>query len=194
VSCAGKRSEGALVTALRTEQASPRGPVSQPGLFGVKRRNGARLVIAVVLTLLSLGPLLYMLSLSFQNNGQLLGNTVLVPTHPTVDNYTQAWSENSFSHYFVNSMIVALATVVVTVICASLAAFAFARYHFPLREVIFYLFLAALAIPNVLLLIPQYLLLDRLHLLDSLEGLVFLYVSANLPFMIFLLRGFFGFF
>jgi multiple sugar transport system permease protein len=179
------------VTALRVEQARQPGPVTQPGLFGVRRRNGARLVIAVVLTLVSLGPLLYMLSLSFQNNGQLLGNTVLVPTHPTVDNYTQAWSENSFSHYFVNSMIVALATVVVTVICASLAAFAFARYRFPLREVIFYLFLAALAIPNVLLLIPQYLLLDRLHLLDSLEGLVFLYVSANLPFMIFLLRGFF---
>ena len=179
------------MAALRVEQNKPRGPVIQPGLFGVRRMNGPRLVLAVLLTLLSLGPLLYMLSLSFQNNGQLLGNTVLIPTNPTVDNYTQAWTENSFSHYFVNSMIVAIATVVITVICASLAAFAFARYRFPLRELIFYLFLAALAIPNVLLLIPQYLLLDRLHLLDSLVGLVFLYVSSNLPFMIFLLRGFF---
>ena len=61
-----------------------------------------------------------------------------------------------------------------------------------MRELIFYSFLASLAIPNVLLLIPQYLLLDRLHLLDSLVGLVFLYVSANLPFMIFFLRGFFA--
>ena len=45
--------------------------------------------------------------------------------------------------------------------------------------------------PDLLLLIPQYLLLDRLHLIDSLVGLTFLYVSSNLPFTIFFLRGFF---
>ena len=80
----------------------------------------------------------------------------------------------------------------ITVVLASLAAFAFARYKFRFREPIFYAFLASLAIPNVLLLIPQYLLMDRLHLLDSLLGLTFLYVSSNLPFMIFFLRGFFA--
>ena len=166
-------------------------PAEQPGLFGSRPKTRLRLAIAVLLALASLGPLLYMLSLSFQSNGDLLGNTVLVPTHPTVSNYTQAWTENSFGHYFLNSLIVAIATVVITVVLASLAAFAFARYRFPLRELIFYVFLAALAIPNVLLLIPYYLLMDRLHLLDSLVGLVCLYVSSNLPFMIFLLRGFF---
>ncbi len=117
---------------------------------------------------------------------------MLVPTHPTTSNYVQAWTENSFGHYFVNSLVVAVATVVITVVLASLAAFAFARYKFPLRELIFYIFLASLAIPSVLLLIPQYLLMDRLHLIDSLVGLVFLYVSANLPFTIFFLRGFFA--
>jgi ABC-type glycerol-3-phosphate transport system permease component len=132
-----------------------------------------------------------MLSLSFQNNGDILGTTVLLPTHPTASNYSQAWTENSFGHYFVNSLLVAVGTVVVTVTLASLAAFAFARYKFPGRELIFYAFLASLAIPNVLLLIPQYLLMDRLDLLDSLVGLTFLYVSSNLPFMIFFLRGFF---
>ena len=133
-----------------------------------------------------------MLSLSFQSNSDILGSTVLVPTNPTVTNYSQAWTENSFGHYFFNSIVISLVTVGLVVILASLAAYAFARYTFPFREVIFYLFLASLAIPNVLLLIPQYLLLDRLHLLDSLEGLVCLYVSSNLPFMIFFLRGFFA--
>lgn len=161
------------------------------GLFGIKRRNRSRLVIAVLLSLVSLGPLLYMLSLSFQPNGGLLGATVLIPTHPTVQNYVQAWTENSFSHYFLNSILVSIATVVITVVLASLAAFAFARYTFAFKQTIFYIFLASLAIPNILLLIPQYLLMDRLHLLDSLPGLVFLYVASNLPFTIFLLRGFF---
>jgi ABC-type glycerol-3-phosphate transport system permease component len=149
------------------------------------------MVIAVLLALFSLGPLLYMLSLSFQPNGGLLGATVLIPTHPTVQNYVQAWTENSFSRYFVNSLIVSIATVIITVVFASLAAFAFARYKFPMKEVIFYVFLASLAVPNLLLLIPQFLLMDRLHLLDSLFGLILLYVASNLPFTIFLLRGFF---
>ena len=166
-------------------------PGQGTGLFGIKRRNKSRLVIAVLLSLVSLGPLLYMLSLSFQPNGGLLGATVLIPSHPTVQNYVQAWTENSFSRYFLNSIIVSVATVVITVAFASLAAFAFARYDFRFKQTIFYIFLASLAIPNILLLIPQYLLMERLHLLDSLPGLVLLYVASNLPFTIFLLRGFF---
>lgn len=162
-----------------------------PGLFGIRKRNRARMVIAILLALTSLGPLLYMVSLSFQPNGGLLGATVLIPTHPTVQNYVQAWTENSFSRYFVNSLIVSLATVGITVVIASLAAFAFARYKFPGKQLIFYFFLASLAVPNLLLLIPQFLLMDRLHLLDSLTGLILLYVASNLPFTIFLLRGFF---
>jgi len=164
---------------------------SGPGLFGARKRNRSRLVIAVILAFGSLGPLLYMLSLSFQPNGGLLGATALIPTHPTVQNYVQAWTENSFSRYFVNSLIVAAGTVVLTVVFASLAAFAFARYTFPFKQLIFYTFLASLAVPNLLLLIPQFLLMDRLHLLNSLLGLILLYVASNLPFTIFLLRGFF---
>jgi multiple sugar transport system permease protein len=88
-------------------------------------------------------------------------------------------------------MIVALGTVAIVVVVASLAAFAFARYTFPFKEVIFYIFLAALAVPSVELIIPQYLLVLRLHLTDSLIGLILIYASENLPFSIFLLRGFF---
>ena len=122
------------------------------------------------------------------------GWSVLIPAHPTVQNYVQAWTENSFSHYFFNSLFVAVVTVAITVTIASLAAFAFAAYRSPLKQVIFYIFRASLAVPNLLLLIPQFLLMDRLHLLNSLEGLTLLYVASNLPFTIFftaagLLRG-----
>jgi multiple sugar transport system permease protein len=178
-------------TAKKSPPLKPPKVTAGPGRFGARRRGKSRLIIAIILSVTSLGPLLYMVSLSFQPNGGLLGATVLIPTHPTVQNYVQAWTENSFSRYFVNSLIVAIATVVITVVFASLAAFAFARYQFPLKQTIFYFFLASLAVPNLLLLIPQFLLMDRLHLLDSLTGLVLLYVASNLPFTIFLLRGFF---
>jgi multiple sugar transport system permease protein len=177
--------------ALALDRHASAAPRTGPGLFGVRRFDRTRLALAALLSLVSIGPLLYMVSLSFQSNSDLLGQTVLVPSHPTGSNYVQAWTENSFAQYFLNSLIVALATVGITVIVSSLAAFAFARYSFPGKELVFYIFLASLAVPGLLLLIPQYLLLDRIHLLDSLVGLIFLYSASNLPFMIFLLRSFF---
>jgi multiple sugar transport system permease protein len=149
-------------------------------------------ILASIFGAVSIFPLLYMLSLSFQPTSDILTSTpVLFPSHPTFLNYIQAWTENSFGQFFLNSMIVALGTVVITVVVASLAAFAFARYIFPFKEVIFYIFLAALAVPSVELIIPQYILVLRLHLTDSLIGLILIYASENLPFSIFLLRGFF---
>jgi multiple sugar transport system permease protein len=165
---------------------------SQPGLFGIRNWKKSRIVVASIFGVVSIFPLLYMVSLSFQPTSDILTSTpVLVPSHPTFLNYIQAWTENSFGQFFLNSMIVALGTVVIVAVVASLAAFAFARYTFPFKEVIFYIFLAALAVPSVELIIPQYLLVLRLHLTDSLIGLILIYASENLPFSIFLLRGFF---
>jgi multiple sugar transport system permease protein len=162
-----------------------------PGLFGARSWTKSRLAVAIFLALVSLGPLLYMVSLSFQPNGGLLGATVLIPTHPTVQNYVQAWTQNSFARYFLNSMIVTFLTVAINVVLATLAAYGFARYQFRGKQFIFFVLLGSLAVPNLLLVIPQFLLMDRLHLLNSLVGLTLLYVSSNLPFSIFLLRGFF---
>jgi ABC-type glycerol-3-phosphate transport system permease component len=148
---------------------------SAPGLFGIRSWKKSRLVLAGLFGVISVFPLLYMISLSFQ---------------PTSDILTSG-AQNGFSQFFLNSLVVALGTVVITTVVSSLAAFAFARYHFRFKEIIFYLFLAALAVPGVVLIIPQYLLMLRLHLTDSLFGLVLIYSSENLPFSIFLLRGFF---
>lgn len=176
----------------RSPSTLKRRRASQPGLFGVRTWKRSRIVVAAIFGAVSIFPLLYMVSLSFQPTGDILTSTpVLIPSHPTFLNYVQAWTENSFGQFFLNSMIVALGTVLITVVVASLAAFAFARYTFPFKETIFYVFLAALAVPSVELIIPQYILVLRLHLTDSLFGLVLIYASENLPFSIFLLRGFF---
>lgn len=167
-------------------------PSHEPGLFGVRSWTRTRFVAACLFAAVALFPLLYMISLSFQPTQDILqSHPTLIPSHPTTANYVAAWSENSFGSYFLNSALVALGTVVLTVVFASLAAFAFARYQFRFKEIIFYLFLASLAVPSVDLVIPQYILMARLHLTNSLPGLVLIYSSENLPFSIFLLRGFF---
>jgi multiple sugar transport system permease protein len=168
------------------------GRPAQIGMFGIRRWTRTRLVLAILFAAISVFPLLFMISLSFQPASDVFSGTpVLVPTRPTTSNYGTAWSDNSFGHYFFNSLYVSIGTVVITLVLASLAAFAFARFRFPFREATFYTFLASLAVPAVLLIIPQYLLMTRLHLIDSLNGLVLIYVAQNLPFSIFLLRGFF---
>lgn len=180
-----------MATNLRAPPPA-RKPSTGPGLLGVKTWTKSRLVVAVVLAAISVGPLLLMISLSFSPTTEIgTGRPVLVPSHPTVQNYVQAWQTVDIERYFLNSAVVSIGTVVLVVALAALAAFAFARYHFRFREVIFYIFLASLAVPGLELVIPQYLLMDKLHLLNSLPGLVLLYTSINLPFSIFLLRGFF---
>jgi ABC-type glycerol-3-phosphate transport system permease component len=180
--------------AFATRSAPPQRsrPPERPGLFGVRSWKRTRLFFAIAFAVVSVGPLLYMVSLSFDPVSQIAtGAAAGLPSHPTVDNYLQAWRSVDIQRYFLNSLVVAAGTVAVTVSFASLAAFAFARYHFRGKEVVFYLFLASLAVPSLELVIPQYLLMDKLHLINSLIGLVLIYVSANLPFSIFLLRGFF---
>jgi ABC-type glycerol-3-phosphate transport system permease component len=82
-------------------------------------------------------------------------------------------------------------TTVTTVFIASLLAYAFARMQFRGKEVLFYALLVGMMIPPVMLIIPQFIISKQLGLLDTLPGLVFVYVTMNLAMQTFLLRGFF---
>jgi len=91
----------------------------------------------------------------------------------------------------VNSLIVASATTVLAVLLSSMMAFAFARFQFPGRRLLFGLFLLGLMVPTMMLLIPQFLLARDIGALNSLWGLVFFYTAMNLALNTFLLRSFF---
>ena len=115
----------------------------------------------------------------------------LIPREVTTDNYTEALGKDLFGVYFLNSMVVALSTVVLTLILSSLLAYAFARLEFPAKEKIFYLLLLGMMVPPVMLIIPQFLIAKNLNLLDSLAGLIAVYIAMNVSMQTFLLRGFF---
>jgi len=158
----------------------------------------ARTILASRLTLLSVGavvmmlPFVYMLSTSLKPDRLVLEvPPKFFPSHPTIANYTGAWSSNDFGRYFFNSVVVAIATTIVTVLLASMMAFAFARFDFPGRRLLFGLLLLGLMVPTMMLLIPQFLLAKKMMLLDSLWGLVVFYAGGNLALNTFLLRSFF---
>ncbi len=141
--------------------------------------------------LLMLAPFLYMLGTSFKPHAFVLELPPrFIPSQPTLDNYTRALTTNQFGRYFLNSVFVAVTSTIITLVLSALLAYAFARWDFPGRQVLFYMMLSTMMVPGLVLIIPQFVLAKNLHLLNSLWGLVVVY-SAGTAFNMFLLRGFF---
>ncbi|HEY1369967.1 MAG TPA: carbohydrate ABC transporter permease [Gaiellaceae bacterium] len=161
-------------------------------IVGTRRLVGGRLVLLTAGAIVMVAPFAYMLATSFKQHAFVFEvPPQFIPKHPTVSNYTDAWSSNSFDRYFLNSVVVAGLTTVLSVLLASMMAYAFARFRFPGRRLLFGLLLVGLMVPTMMLIIPQFLLARRLGLLDSLAGLVVFYVGGTLALNTFLLRGFF---
>lgn len=152
----------------------------------------ARYVLLTAGAAVMVMPFLYMLSTSFKDQVYVLATPPqFVPDPATVDNYTQAWTSQSFGRYFANSVVVAVVSTGLSLLLSSMMAYAFARFRFAGRETCFRILLLGLMIPAVMLVIPQFILAKYLGLLDSLLGLIVFYVAASLSLNTFLMRGFF---
>ena len=164
------------------------------GGSAIRRRTilSGRLLVLTLGAVVMVLPLAYMIATSFKPNALVLEvPPKLLPSHPTTANYTQAWTSNQFGRYFLNSLMVAFATTFFSVWLSSMMAYAFARFRFPGRGLLFGCLLIGLMVPTMMLIIPQFLLAKNLGLLDSLPGLVFFYVGGTLALNTFLLRSFF---
>lgn len=159
-----------------------------------KRRAtlATRYAILIAGSAVMIVPFLYLFATSFKPQLYLFEMPPqFIPKHPTTSNYTEAWTSNNFGHYFANSVFVSVVATALSALLSSMMAYAFARFSFKGQNVMFWILLIGLMVPGMMLLIPQYLLANQLHLLDSLLGLIVFYVATTLAFNTFLLRGFF---
>ena len=160
-----------------------------------KQKSGIKktllsLVIAG-LALLWILPFIWMLSTSFKRAIDIFNYPVeWVPQIWDFSNYTAVWGgAYPFPTYYLNSVVVTVLTVLGGVVVSSLAAYGFARLHFPGRDAIFLLFLAAIMIPTQVTLIPRFILFHWLGMIDSHWALILPGVFN--VFCIFLLRQFY---
>ncbi|MDQ1554562.1 MAG: multiple sugar transport system permease protein [Microbacteriaceae bacterium] len=166
-------------------------PIRRNVLAGRGAAATFRYTVLIVGAVVMVTPFIYMLSTSFQSQAYILTlPPQFIPNPATTVNYTRALTTENFLLYFVNSLIVTVISTGLSVLISSMMAFAFARFDFVGKEVIFRVLLAGLTIPAVMLLIPQFVLAKNLHLLDSLGGLVVFYIAGSLSLNTFLLRGF----
>lgn len=118
-------------------------------------------------------PFLWMVSTSFKDLGQAFRYPpVWIPKPITLQNYKEVWQLMPFSRYLFNSAYVAAITTVADMITASLAAFAFARMRWRGRDVVFLIYLGSMMVPGQVTLIPKFILMKYMHLVDTYAGLI----------------------
>lgn len=119
-----------------------------------------------------LAPFLWMFTTSLQSRAETYTNTSIFPTSWHWENYLQAWEAAPFGQYYLNSIIMAAGIVTGHLVFDGLAAYAFARLEFPLRNTIFMLLLAALMVPTFVTIIPAYAITADLGWIDTHLGLI----------------------
>jgi len=145
-------------------------------------------ILLVILALLL--PLLWMLSTSFKRPTDLFASGLgLVPPRPILTNYVLAWSKYPLPTWFLNSIVTALGVTAGQLVTSTLAAYGFARFLFPGKRVCFLAVLGAMIVPFQVTMIPNYILVADLGLLNT-WGAVIL-PNVHSAFGIFLLRQFF---
>jgi len=136
-------------------------------------------------------PVYWMISTAFKSRADTFAiPPQIIPINPTLDAF-DTFKEEYFFVYLKNSLIVASLTTLVTVTIASLSSYGFTRLRTKSASAIFYLILSTQMFPLALLIIPIFILISRLKLLNSYPGLVLSYLAFALPFCIWYLRSYF---
>jgi ABC-type glycerol-3-phosphate transport system permease component len=136
-------------------------------------------------------PVVYMVLVSFTSQ-EFLFSPELLPSLEdlTLYNYETVLSRGDFRTYFVNSMIVATTTTLLVLTVGVLAGYSMSRFDYPGRRGLLYAFLSTQMLPLVLILIPFYLLMNSLNLVDSLLGIVIAHAVIGIPLGTWLLKGY----
>jgi len=154
-------------------------------LFNLSRR-----ALLAVYTLLIAVPVMVVIFGSFKSQQQLFANPFLPTLRPQVSNYSTALLDQGIGTALLNSAMVTVTSVILTLALASLAAYAVARIPGWKGNVIFGFLVIGMAIPAQANMIPQRVLFENLGLLDSLLGLVLINITVTLPVATFILGGF----
>ena len=154
-------------------------------------RNIVRYGIIVPIICFMGYPLVWMILCSLKTNLEIFVNPWGFPSEFLYKNWEQAWVVGRLGRYYLNSIVVTVASVCLVLVVSSPAAFAFARLKFKARDFFLYLFLMGLVLAPILVLIPLYKLMRDIKLLNTYAGLILPYTGWGLALSIYLLRSFF---
>ncbi|WP_078876453.1 carbohydrate ABC transporter permease [Streptomyces sp. 150FB] len=181
---------------LKAVPGTPKTGAPDGGAPGAGRIRTARLVARTVVGVLlalyglvSVYPFLWMISAAFKDQVEVVRGGHLIPQHPTLDTFIDTWNKLHFFDFFLNSLLVTLYTVVLTLVIYAAAGYAFAVLRFPGRGFLQKLFVSLLFVPGITVMLPIVLLENKMGILGTHFGLVLPFVNGGAPLSILLMTG-----
>ncbi len=153
-------------------------------------KNGFIQAVLVLNALILLYPLVVMVLSSFKKNAEIFTSPFALPQSFGFDNLQKVWDQTNFIRYMLNSFGVTAASIILILTFGTMAAYAIARYEFRLGSAVLMFFISGMTVPLKLAIIPLFIQLDTLHLVDTYAGLVLVYVAMGLPSAVFIMTGF----
>ena len=148
--------------------------------------------LLAVVNLFVLFPFYSMLVTSLKDSASAISLPIQWwPRAPTVEAYVSMWAGRPYGRYFLNSLLVASGTTVVSIALAALAGYGFSRYRFPGATGLLMGMVGTQMVPGILLLIPYFKVVSVLELYNTLTALVLAYTSFVLPFATWIMKGYF---
>jgi N-acetylglucosamine transport system permease protein len=148
-------------------------------------------VLLSIWTAIVIVPFLWVVLSSFKTTKEILASPFSLPAHWSFDNYVHAWTDAGIRSFFLNTVIVVGVALVLVMLLGAMCAYVLARFTFPGARFIYYLMLAGLTFPIFLAIVPLFFILKNAGLLNTLPGLIMVYVAFALPFTVFFLYAFF---
>ena len=161
--------------------------------LGPQKTPWVRYIALGVVALVMLYPLLWLIGASFKNNREIYTEVGFWPSRFDLASYARGWktsTEYTFATYFLNSFLIAIPRIIVTVVSTVLVGYAFARFEFWGKKLLFSIMIGTMMLPLVILRLPQFLMFHELHWLDSYLPLVVPSAFATDTFFVFMVVQF----
>ncbi|MDU2242320.1 MULTISPECIES: carbohydrate ABC transporter permease [Paenibacillus] len=154
--------------------------------------KSALYLLLLLFVVLFLFPIYWAVTTSFKSVGQIMKvPPEFFPSQWVLGNYVEVFTEHQIGTYFLNSLIVAVTTTVCTCFVATFAGYGFSRFRFKGKAFWQYAIIVMRMVPGLVFIIPYYIIFQKLGILDTLFGLIIVYITASLPLAIWLFMGFF---
>jgi multiple sugar transport system permease protein len=155
--------------------------------------KGLRHVALVIAGIIALVPLVWMVETSLKSNRETSQDGTLYPHTPTLENYRHLFSDHDFGSYLTNSIGITTISVLISLGLGTIAAYSIARYRLPfnIQRHVGVGLLTLRILPPIVIIVPAFLIVERLHVLNTWLGLIVIYAAFNVSFVVWMMESFF---
>ena len=148
-------------------------------------------LIFLVILIVNMFPILWVLITSLKPKNEVFRfPPVFIPSEFMFENFIKAFNTSGIASAFLNSILIASGSIIVTILIASYAAYGFSRFSFRFKNVLLILLIGSQMIPAVTNIVPLYIAINRVGLYDTKTVLILLYSAATIPFCVWIIKGY----